>query len=368
MLDSKRVPVYAVCLIMIAVTAACAAPPSTQSPPLPTLATQDPLLPAATEEVILTATLVVTVADGQTPEPTPTPLHPFAIEAMRAREYPGSNITIEEILTPGSNYQRYIVSYQSDGLKIYALMTVPDGEKPPTGWPVIVFNHGYISPEQYRTTERYVAYQDALARAGYITFKSDYRGHGNSEGTPSGHFGPGYTIDVLNAVGSLKKYADADPNRIGMWGHSLGGEITLRAMVVSGEITAGVIWAGTVAPPSEQLGMWGGSGGGHGAPSAPRELTEQFGTPQENPEFWTSLSATSYLGYLSGPIQLQHGEADQEVPLGWSQALYEAINQAGKVVELYTYPGSDHNISQGFDLAMQRTIDFFNTYTKGTGR
>ena len=363
MFDSKRVLVYAICLTLTTLMAACAAPQSMQTPALATLAAQNPSLPAAGEEIIPTATLVANVADGQTPGPTPTPLHPFAIEAMRARDYLGSDIAIEEILAPGSNYQRYIVSYQSDGLKIYALMTVPDGDKPAPGWPVIVFNHGYIQPEQYRTTERYVAYQDALAQAGYITFKSDYRGHGNSEGTPSGHFAPGYTIDVLNAVGSLKKYPDADPIRIGMWGHSLGGEITLRAMVVSQDITAGIIWAGTVAPPGEQLGMWGG--GLHGGPSAPRELVDQYGTPEENPKFWASLSATSYLGYLSGPIQLHHGEADEEVPLSWSQALYDVINQAGGAVEIYTYPGSDHNISQGVDLAMQRTIAFFDKYTKG---
>ncbi|GAB4577407.1 MAG: hypothetical protein Fur0022_01380 [Anaerolineales bacterium] len=111
--------------------------------------------------------------------------------------------------------------------------------------------------------------------------------------------------------------------------------------------------------------MWGGSGGGHNFPSAPRELTEQYGTPEENPEFWTSLSATSDLGYLSGPVQLHHGEADPEVPLNWSQALYDAINQASGIAEIYTYPGSDHNLSQGFDLAMQRTIAFFDQYTKG---
>lgn len=363
MFDSKRVLIYAVCLTFIALMTGCSAAPSiTQTP---AFAGQTPSPPAAGEEILPTTTLVANAADGQTPGLSPTPLSPLAIEAMRARDYPGSDIMIEEILAPGSNYQRYIASYQSDGLKIYALMTVPDGDKPAMGWPVIVFNHGYIQPQQYRTTERYVAYQDALARAGYITFKSDYRGNGNSEGTPSGHFAPGYTIDVLNAVGSLKKYPDGDANRIGMWGHSLGGEITLRAMVISQDITAGVIWAGTVAPLGEQLGMWGGSGGGHAAPGAPRELIEQFGTPEENPEFWASLSITSYLGYLSGPVQLHHGEADQEVPLGWSQALYDAINQAGRVVELYTYPGNDHNISQGFDLAMQRTIEFFDKYTKG---
>ena len=96
-----------------------------------------------------------------TPTATATPLHPLSIVAMRKRAYPGSDLVIEQTLAPGSSYSRYIASYRSEGLKIYALLTVPNGEKPATGWPVIIFNHGYIPPTQYQTTERYVAYVDA---------------------------------------------------------------------------------------------------------------------------------------------------------------------------------------------------------------
>ena len=132
--------------------------------------------------------------------------HPLQIDALRAREYPGSDIVIESVLDPGVNYSRYYVSYLSDGLKIYALMTVPNGEKPATGWPVIIFNHGYIPPAVYRTTGRYIAYMDQIARNGYIVFKSDYRGHDQSEGVAGGVYtGPNYTIDVLNAVASVKR-------------------------------------------------------------------------------------------------------------------------------------------------------------------
>lgn len=343
--------------------------PATVGPITPVAA-----VPDVTDALIADATPTVLPVPSRTaaeiPAASPTPPSPLSIPALRARDYPGSDIRIEQILTPGANYQRYIVSYQSDGLKIFALMTVPNGVKPSTGWPVILFNHGYISPEQYHTTERYVAYQDALARAGYITFKSDYRGNGNSEGTPSGHFAPGYTIDVLNGMGSLKKYPDADPKRIGMWGHSLGGEIVVRSMVVSKDIKAGVIWAGTVAPVSEQLGMWGGGSRGgpsslHAAPRGGNDLTQQYGTPEQNPEFWASLSPTSYLADLSGPLQLHHGTADEEVPLRFSETLFNEINKRGLPIEFYTYPGSNHNISQGFNLAMQRTVTFFDKYVKG---
>ena len=127
-------------------------------------------------------------------------LNPLAIDAMRQRDYPGSDLMIEQTLAAGAGYQRFIASYRSDGLKIFGLLTVPNGARPARGWPVIIFNHGYIPPQQYRTTERYVAYVDAFARAGYIVFKSDYRGHGSSEGQPTSAYGsPAYTIDVLNA-------------------------------------------------------------------------------------------------------------------------------------------------------------------------
>lgn len=120
---------------------------------------------------------------------------------MRERAYPGSEIAIEQTLQPGSNYSRYIASYRSEGLKINALLTIPNGEKPATGWPVIIFNHGFIPPNIYRTTERYVAYVDWLARSGYIVFRSDYRGNDQSEGEARGAYGaPDYTVDVLNAL------------------------------------------------------------------------------------------------------------------------------------------------------------------------
>ena len=65
----------------------------------------------------------------------------------------------------------------------------PSSGSPEGGWPAIVFNHGYIPPNVYRTTERYVGYQDGFARNGYVTFKSDYRGHGFSEGEARSAYG-----------------------------------------------------------------------------------------------------------------------------------------------------------------------------------
>jgi len=302
-------------------------------------------------------------------------LSPLSIESMRRHEYPGSDLVIEQNLEPGSNYLRLIASYKSEGLKIYGLLTIPQGEKPKEGWPVIIFNHGYIPPEQYQTTERYVAYLDAFARNGYIVFKSDYRGHGSSEGKPEGaYYSPAYTIDVLNAVSSLKRFKDANPEKIGMWGHSLGGNITLRSMVISKEIKAGVIWSGVVGTYEELLTKWRRSRPwqpldkeiANHIGSIRQNLIDKYGQPTDNPEFWQSIDPRYFLQDISGPLQLHVGLSDEEVPPLFSESLKGDLENQQKVVEFYAYEGADHNLSSpSFELAMQRSIEFFDKYLKG---
>lgn len=299
--------------------------------------------------------------------------NPLQISLMRQKDYPGSDLVIKETLKDRSNYHQYIASYYSDGLKIYGLLTVPIGEKPANGWPIIVFNHGYIPPAQYRTTERYGAYVDGFAKAGYIVFKSDYRGNGSSEGQPEGaYYSSAYAIDVLNALSSLKKYPDADPNRIGMWGHSMGGNITLRALVIRpDDIKVAVIWGGVVGTYDDLINNWR-----RRVPfsPAPQELAlrnrsrgnliTKYGTPTQNPTFWHSIDPNYYLSDIKAPIQLDASSTDEEVPWDFSKGLNDRLEQAGKVVEFYTYEGDDHNISHNLSLALQRSVDFFDKYLK----
>jgi dipeptidyl aminopeptidase/acylaminoacyl peptidase len=362
----QRLRQYWLLLIISLIAGACgsAGGPGLSNP------TSLPVVPTETPLPLPTATLLPTETAIPLPTATPTPQHPLQIEAMRAQQYPGSDIVIETELDPGVNYRRFYVSYLSEGLKIYALMTVPNGEKPPTGWPVIIFNHGFIPPDVYRTTERYIAYVDLIARSGYIVFRSDYRGHDRSEGEPGGAYSnTGYTVDVLNAVGSMKRYPDADPNRIGMWGHSMGGYITLRSMVITKDIKAGVIWAGVVASYPDLLTRWRRGPNASTTPTPnPRSwrvsLVQEFGSPEENPDFWRSISANSYVSEISGPVQLHHGTLDEDVPLEFSELLFYELINANQYVELYKYDGDNHNISNYFSTAMQRTIEFFDRYVK----
>lgn len=246
---------------------------------------------------------------------------------LPVKQFPDGNIVIEEKLHPGVNYSRFIVSYPSDGLKIYALMTVPIGNMPAHGWPLIVFNHGHIIPSQYTTTGTYDAYVDAFARHGYIVFKSDYRGNGKSAGTPAGASTQSrsvYVTDVLNAVNLLKLNPYVDPNRIGMWGHSMGGYVTVTAMLTSTDIKAGVVWAGTLG----------------------------------------NFKDSSLLKNLSGPLQLQHATGDQTVPYSTSINFANLMEKAGLNVELYTYQGDNHDLTQNAATALTRSLDFFDKYVK----
>lgn len=145
-------------------------------------------------------------------------------------------------------------------------------------------------------------------------------------------------------------------------------------MVVNPEIKAGVIWAGVVASYPDMLNNWRRPNQTPfspppGTPESARRwrqaLQEEYGTPDENPSFWNSISANSFLADISGPVQIQHGTADTDVPVEFSTKLDEQLKAAGKPSELYIYQGDDHNLSKNLSVALQRSVEFFDTHLKG---
>ncbi len=313
------------------------------------------------------ATAVATPA--QTPVPAFEVGNELTIAALRAKEISGSDIIVEEVLANGANYARYVASYQSEGNKIYGLLTVPSGDVPAGGFPAIVFVHGYIPPEVYRTTERYVAYVDALARNGFVVFKIDLRGFGNSEGEPSGaYFSPDYTVDAISALKSLQRMDYVNPEVIGLWGHSMAGNVVLRAMLVEPDVQAGVIWAGAVYSYDDMARY------AIQDPSFRRDeqsttlrrgaiLRETYGAPDTTVPFWQAVSLTENIEFLEAPLQIHHAINDGVVNIGYSQDLAAVLQEAGKSYQLHTYEGGGHNIeSPYFGEAMQRTIQFFREH------
>lgn len=304
---------------------------------------------------------------------SPGSTFPLAIENLRMKTYKGSNLTFEKELASGTSFKRYLVSYLSDGLKIYGQLTIPQGQKPPEGWPVIIFNHGYIPPNQYSTENSYESFIEPFATAGYIVFKPDFRGNGNSEGTPAQvYISPGYIIDSLNALSSVKKFKDANPNSIGVMGHSMGGNITLHDIVISKDFKAAVIFSGVVGNYSDILSWWNKristgvltTENDQQTAKLVSQFVSEHGTPENNPGFWNTIDPLYFVSDINIPVQIDVGTNDQTVPPNFSSSLKDALKKFGKTVDYNEYQGADHNLYPDTSSALQHALIFLNSYLK----
>ena len=278
------------------------------------------------------------------------------ILALRERKFTGGAFVVDQNLPNGTNYRQQIVSYLSEGIKIYGLLTIPLGLQPAKGFPAVVFVHGYIPPAQYSTTKSYAGYQATLARSGFITFKPDLRGHGRSEGSGNAHFSEVFTLDVLSAISFLKNTPEVDPGRIGYWGHSNGGETGLRVLVITQDIKAASLWAGVVGSYQDMLETWNAKIRFMRVPNA---FTILHGLPKDNPDFYRGIEPHRFLDFIQAPVEIQHAQGDISVPVELSRSLNTALKAAGKTVTYYEYTGDDHNISKNYMQAWNRTIEFF---------
>ncbi|MEP7136361.1 MAG: acetylxylan esterase, partial [Chloroflexota bacterium] len=164
-----------------------------------------------------------------TPSPTPTIdelIYPYTIDGLRQHNYQSGDIHIRSTLDETDKYTSYLIDYPSDGLTITGVMQIPVGEGP---FPVIVMNHGFFARSIYNSgdgTDRSSAY---LAEHGYITLASDYRSWGDSDVGES-FFYSGLVIDVINLINAIPSIPRADPQRVGIWGHSMGGGVTIKVL------------------------------------------------------------------------------------------------------------------------------------------
>lgn len=273
------------------------------------------------------------------------------IEQLRQREFAGGEIKIEETLLQNGTYTSYLISYPSDNLKIYGIMKIPEGNGP---FPVIILNHGYYNPSSFQSGNGTDNMANILASNGYITLASDYRGHGNSDNDIQGRRGghrPEYAIDILNLIASVKSIAKADQNRIGMWGHSMGGEVALRVVEATDTIKALVLWAPTATRASDNRGF-----------AAGRHMQGTNATPDISQD---GAAPMNFLRYIQTPISLHQGLSDTEVNPDGSRQLNEALKKQGKQIEYFEYEGQDHNFQNlGWDVISKRTVDFYNKNLK----
>lgn len=289
-----------------------------------------------------------------TPTPTPDPYAGLTISALAARSYDGGELEIVETLAVNQDFTRTLIAHSSEGLTLYGFMNVPQGEGP---FPVAIVMHGYIPPEQYTTLSYTTRYADALARAGYLVIHPNYRNWPPSDEGPDS-FRVSHTVDVLNLIATIRSQAGqpgplelANPEFIGLMGHSMGGGITLRTITVSTAVKAAVLYgsmSGDEKLNYERILVWSNGASGQ----------EEINTPETDLE---RISPIHHLDRISVPVSIHHGDNDGTVPLEWSLDLCQRLQALDKVVECFTYPGQPHTFQgDGDQLFMQRMTDFFD--------
>lgn len=303
----------------------------------------------------------------------------LSISTLRSRTYGGGVIKVTRVVSEDEAFQRVLFEYPSDGLRITGMMLIPRGAGP---FPVVILDHGYFKPSEYKTGDGSVRAAESFARHGYLTLAPDYRCYGGSQCGANPLY-VGYAIDVLNLIGSLSSLSNADTSRIGIWGHSMGGGITIRVLTISGQIKVAALY-GALSSDDEVHYCWL-----YGCPTpaaAPtRESRSVVPLHEADPDFvqgaatavasapadqWTRLheifvksSPSRYLSFITAPVIIHHGEKDDIVPIDWSVGLAAALEARGLRAPLYTYPGEGHVFAGwGWQLFMARTISFFDEY------
>jgi uncharacterized protein len=333
--------------ILLATLTACTpvVQPATITPTFTSTASPTPI-PTATQ----TATALPTLS------PTPDPYFAYTNDYLRSRAYGGGQIEFVEVLGQNIYFTRYLIRYPSDGLNIYGFANIPnDGEK----HPVIIALHGYIDPAAYNTLDYTTHYADALASAGYIVFHPNLRGYLPSDDGDN-LFRVGMATDVLNLIALIQTQSggsdllqNADPNSIGLWGHSMGGGITTRVLTVTDDVKAAVLYgsmSGDEQKNYEAIKQWSGQTRGLAELDVPVEALNR-------------ISSMYYFQNITAAVSIHHGMADQLVPLNWSEATCEQLRTIGRNVECLYYEGMPHTFyGQGDEQFIQNTVRFFNQY------
>lgn len=300
------------------------------------------------------------------PTPTPMPFEELTIPALRKRSYDSELGPLHTVST-NAQYTSYSTFFMSDGLKVNGQLTIPRGDRPIEGWSAIIFIHGYIPPTTYQTFQNYSSYVDYLAKSGFVVFKIDLRGHGQSEGEPGGaYYSADYVVDALSAREALRNSDFVNPDKIGLWGHSMAGNVVMRSLTVKPEIPAVSIWGGAVYTYLD-MQKYGISDNSYRPPqiSPTRRITRQrleevYGKIDPQNVFWSRFIPTNYLSDIKGAVQLNHAVDDEVVSIGYSRDLNEFLNATPVRHEFHEYPTGGHNFTgTTFNQAMQRTVEFY---------
>jgi dipeptidyl-peptidase-4 len=221
-----------------------------------------------------------------------------------------------------------------DGQTLYYSMIKPAHFDASKRYPVFLFTYG--GPHSQRVTRQWGnLFNQYMAQQGFVVFVLDNRGSSRRERAFTdviyGDLGAHEVEDQLTGIDWLAQQSFVDPKRVGVFGWSYGGFMTLRLLEAgSDKIAMGV----AVAPVTD----WS---------LYDTHYTEQFvgATPQSDPAAYERSGVFAHLDGLKSPLLLVHGMADDNVLFTNSTRLIDALVNRNVRFELMTYPGAKHGIS-----------------------
>ncbi len=279
--------------------------------------------------------------------------------SCRVKEIDGSTAsTIGRELAEGRhNYAPFLPQHvtprlgtiaSEDGQRLHYRLTRPSA-KGDGKIPVIV--HVYGGPGVQRVRNEWAPLLLQLfVQHGFGVFELDNRGSGNRdrafENPIHRHLGSVEVADQVLGARFLRSLDWVDPERIGVFGHSYGGYMTIMCLSQAPE----VFKAGVSVAPVTDWRLYD------------THYTERYlGHPAENASGYTASSVFPHLDGLKGRILLIHGMADDNVLYTNSTMLYRALQARHFPFEMMAYPGSKHSLQER-DVCIHRfdmILDFF---------
>lgn len=226
--------------------------------------------------------------------------------------------------------------------------------------PAIIWIHGSGADQNYLAWHpgayrMYYAICQYLAQQGYVILTPDYRGSSGYDrnwatGT-SRDLGGGETQDVNAGADYLKTLPYVDPDRIGVWGLSYGGFMTLQSILTDPHLFRCAIDVAGVG----DWETWTTGG----------MILGRLGeTPVTDPGLYDRSAPVKHLDKLETPLLVLQGTNDANVPFWESLKVIDELEKLGKPFDMAMYPGEIHFFRRAFVLrdAWRRSSDFFDSY------
>ncbi len=287
------------------------------------------------------------------------PLAKYTIPALSTSSFKPSTITFGESTNTTDSFVVMPFSFVSEGKTVSGLAHMPIGKGP---FPVIVQFRGYVDPSIYTPgvgTERTA---EVFAAHGFISLAPDFLGYGTSDPLSGDIFKDRFETytTALSLISSISTISQADASRVGIWGHSNGGQIAITVLEILQKPIPTVLWAPVTKPFPYSILYYTDDAPDHG--KYLRKELAAFETQYDVEQY----SLTNFIDRIQGPVQLQQGGSDEAVPIAWSTAFIEQLKQTNTKVTYSTYTGADHNMVPDWNTAVLKDVEFFRTYLRNS--